>query len=131
MTYPLLSTPSIDPQTHQVLAQLRFWCGSTLRVITRTLFGQGLSAADVDKVGALIACISAPLLLGILGRSLPSWAPIPGTRAYQRKRQELDAIVNKIIISERASKTPLRPLRIARTPSHHQQSDKRRFRAPG
>ena len=78
----------------------------TMRVVARALFGQGLSPAEIEQVGALITYIADYLPLGILGRALPPWVPIPGARRYQRKLQELNAMVHKIIAVERGSEVP-------------------------
>lgn len=82
------------------------YSGMAMRVVARTLFGQGLPAAEVERVGALIAHIADYLPLGILGRALPPWAPIPGAGRYRRKLRELDAMVHKIIAGERGSAAP-------------------------
>lgn len=78
----------------------------TLLAIARTLFGQGLSAGDAVQVGALVKYVSDHLPIGIIGRALPSWVPIPSARRYQQKLQALDAIVQNIIDRERALTSP-------------------------
>lgn len=77
-----------------------------LRVLARAIFGQGLPAAEIERVGSLITYIADYLPLGILGRVLPRWAPVPGARRYQRKLQELNGIVHKIIANERGTEIP-------------------------
>lgn len=78
----------------------------TMRVIARTLFGQHLASAEIERVSELMAHIFAFLPLGIASRLLPRWLPLPGAQRYRQQLAELDAIVHRLIAVERSAAAP-------------------------
>lgn len=73
----------------------------TMRVITRLLFGQALSAAAIDEVGQAMAYMVDYVFLGALTRGLPSWMPHPGARRFQACKAKTDAVVDALVERQR------------------------------
>lgn len=79
---------------------------TTMRVIVRSLFGQGLDRADLERTSSLVTYALDFLMLGSATSSLPKWVPVPGAKRFQESIRELDQIVYSIIAKERAATTP-------------------------
>lgn len=89
----------------QPLDMLPAFSAITMRVITRALFGQGLSESDLEKVSQAMPFIIDYLMAGMVSRSLPKWVPFPGARRYRRLVRELDALIGELIKNERSAET--------------------------
>lgn len=75
----------------------------TMRVITRALFGQGLSEPELEKVSRSMPFILDFLMTGMVAGALPKWLPFPGARRYRREVRELDALIDALIQNERSA----------------------------
>jgi len=73
----------------------------TMRVITRLLFGQGLSTAAIDEVGGAMAYLVDYVMLGALTRNLPAWMPRPGAKRFVRCKAQADHIIAGIVERQR------------------------------
>ncbi|MDJ0755149.1 MAG: cytochrome P450 [Ardenticatenaceae bacterium] len=69
----------------------------TMRVIVRTMFGTQLGDQELNQLSEAITHALDYLLLGVVGESLPSWAPMPGKQRYLASRQTFDDIVYDVI----------------------------------
>lgn len=74
----------------------------TMRVITRMLFGQGLSREAIDDVSAAMAYMVDYITVGALARGLPPWVPVPGAKRFERCRAKVDEVVGRLIERQRA-----------------------------
>lgn len=74
----------------------------TMRVITRMLFGQGLTREQTDDVSGAMAYMVDYITLGALARGLPPWVPVPGAKRFERCRATVDAVVGRLIERQRA-----------------------------
>lgn len=76
----------------------------TMKVITRTLFGTGLSPEEMDRSAKALDYAVNYILKAIVLNSLPSWMPAPGRKQYQEAIAEIDKTVYRIIADSRANK---------------------------
>jgi len=74
----------------------------TMKVVTRTLFGTGLDASEMDKVSEALAYAVDYIIKAIAFNSLPSWMPAPGRRKFKKAIEQIDETVYKIIATCRA-----------------------------
>jgi cytochrome P450 len=75
-----------------------------MKVITRTLFGTGLSPEEMDRSAKALDYAVNYILKAIVLNSLPSWMPAPGRKQYQEAIAEIDKTVYRIIADSRANK---------------------------
>jgi len=95
---------SADAQ--QPIDALQSFSTTTMRVIARVLFGQGVAQADLDRVSEVMAFAIDYLMIGSMTYTFPRWLPIPGARRYRVVLHELDHLVTQIIAHEREAATP-------------------------
>jgi cytochrome P450 len=82
----------------------------TMKVITRTLFGTGLSEPEMDEVSAALNYVVDYVLKAVVLNSLPAWLPAPGRRQYAAAIAQIDRSVYQIIAASRARRGPEHPL---------------------
>ena len=73
----------------------------TMKVITRTLFGMGLSAQEMDQVAEALTYAVDYILKAMVLNALPAWMPVPGRKQYQQAIAQIDESVYRIIASSR------------------------------
>ncbi len=76
----------------------------TMKVITRTLFGTGLSAEEMDRTSKALDYAVNYILKAIVLNALPSWMPAPGKKEFEESIQQIDETVYRIIADSRANK---------------------------
>src|ERR1041385_415047 len=76
----------------------------TMKVITRTLFGTGLSTEEMDRTTKALDYAVNYILKAIVLNSLPSWMPAPGKKEFQASIKQIDETVYRIITDSRANK---------------------------
>jgi len=75
-----------------------------MKVITRTLFGTGLSTEEMDRVSKALDYAVNYILKAIVLNSLPAWMPAPGRKQYQEAIAQIDETVYRIIADSRKNK---------------------------
>ncbi len=75
----------------------------TMRVITRTLFGTGLTAQEMDEVAEALTYAVDYVLKAMVLNALPAWLPVPGRKQYQQATAQIDWSVYRIIASRALS----------------------------
>jgi cytochrome P450 len=75
----------------------------TMRVITRTMFGDHISQAEIDTIARELPIILGYTLVGVLTHGLPSWAPVPGRRRFRAARTTIRELVAQLIERRRAA----------------------------
>lgn len=73
----------------------------TMKVITRTLFGTGLSNEEMDRVSKALDYSVNYILKAIVLNSLPKWMPAPGKKEFERSIRQIDETVYRIIADSR------------------------------
>jgi cytochrome P450 len=73
----------------------------TMKVITRTLFGTGLSTEEMDRVSKAMNYALTYVIQAIVLSSLPSWMPAPGKKEFERSIKQIDETVYRIIADSR------------------------------
>ncbi len=73
----------------------------TMKVITRTLFGTGLSNAEMDRVSKAMNYALTYIVQAIVLSSLPSWMPAPGKKEFEQSIKLIDETVYRIIADSR------------------------------
>jgi len=69
----------------------------TLKVITKTMFGSGLSQAEIDQVAAAMPVIGRYLISGVVTRSLPRWLPMRNGERFHQACQAVDTVLYAVI----------------------------------
>lgn len=69
----------------------------TMKVVTRSLFGTGLTAAEMDAVGRALVVALDYMVRGIVQSALPTWAPAPGRRKHRQAIAVIDSVLYRII----------------------------------
>jgi cytochrome P450 len=73
----------------------------TMKVITRTLFGTGLSTEEMDRVSKAMNYALTYIIQAIVLNSLPSWMPAPGKKEFEQSIKQIDETVYRIIADSR------------------------------
>lgn len=73
----------------------------TMKVITRTLFGTGLSTEEMDRVSKALDYSVNYILKAIVLNGLPSWMPAPGKKEFEKSIKQIDETVYRIIANSR------------------------------
>ena len=73
----------------------------TMKVITRTLFGTGLSNDEMDRVSKAMNYALTYVIQAIVLSSLPSWMPAPGKKEFEQSIKQIDETVYRIIADSR------------------------------
>ena len=73
----------------------------TMKVITRTLFGTGLSTEEMDRVSKAMNYALTYIIQAIVLNSLPSWMPAPGKKEFEQSIKQIDDTVFRIIADSR------------------------------
>jgi cytochrome P450 len=73
----------------------------TMKVITRTLFGTGLSNDEMDRVSKAMNYALSYIIQAIVLNSLPSWMPAPGKKEFEQSIKQIDETVYRIIADSR------------------------------
>ena len=73
----------------------------TMKVITRTLFGTGLSTEEMDRVSKAMNYALTYIIQAIVLNSLPSWMPAPGKKEFEQSIKQIDDTVYRIIADSR------------------------------
>jgi cytochrome P450 len=73
----------------------------TMKVITRTLFGTGLSNDEMDRVSKAMNYALTYIIQAIVLNSLPSWMPAPGKKEFEQSIKQIDETVYRIIADSR------------------------------
>ena len=73
----------------------------TMKVITRTLFGMGLSNEEMERVAKALDYAVNYILKAIVLNSLPSWMPAPGKKEFENSIKQIDETVYRIIAGSR------------------------------
>jgi cytochrome P450 len=76
----------------------------TMKVITRTLFGTGLSTEEMDRTAKALDYAVNYILKAIVLNSLPSWMPAPGKKEFIESIKQIDETVYRIVADSRANK---------------------------
>jgi cytochrome P450 len=74
----------------------------TMKVIVKTLFGSGLSQAEMDRVGEAMAFVLDYIIKAMVTDNLPSWMPVPGRKKYKEALAVIDEVITRIISEVRA-----------------------------
>lgn len=69
----------------------------TLKVITKTMFGSGLSQAEIDQVAGAMPIIGRYVLSGVVTRSLPRWLPIRSGERFRQACRAVDTVLYNVI----------------------------------
>ena len=73
----------------------------TMKVITRTLFGTGLTTEEMERVSKALDYSVNYILKAIVLNSLPSWMPAPGKKEFENSIKLIDETVYRIIADSR------------------------------
>jgi cytochrome P450 len=73
----------------------------TMKVITRTLFGTGLAAHEMDEVSEAVTYALDYILRAMVVNKLPKWLPVPGRKRFESSIAEIDKNVYRIIAASR------------------------------
>lgn len=69
----------------------------TLKVITKTMFGSGLSQAEIDQVAGAMPIIGRYVISGVVTRSLPRWLPMRSGERFREACQAVDTVLYDVI----------------------------------
>lgn len=69
----------------------------TLKVITKTMFGSGLSQAEIDQVAGAMPIIGRYVISGVVTRSLPRWLPMRSGDRFREACQAVDTVLYDVI----------------------------------
>jgi cytochrome P450 len=73
----------------------------TMKVITRTLFGTGLTNEEMDRVSKALDYSVNYILKAIVLNGLPKWMPAPGKKEFEQSIKQIDETVYRIIADSR------------------------------
>jgi cytochrome P450 len=71
------------------------------RALVRVFFGDALSIADGDRLGAAVTAAFTALGMRLVLPFLPAAVPLPGDRAFRRAVREVDQIIYPLVASAR------------------------------
>ncbi|HRI08611.1 MAG TPA: cytochrome P450 [Nannocystaceae bacterium] len=69
----------------------------TMEVITRTMFGDGITRDEMDEVARTLPIVQNFTMVGTLTHGLPAWLPVPGRRRFRSARESLRAVASRLI----------------------------------
>lgn len=69
----------------------------TLKVISKTMFGAGLSQAEINQVAGAMPVIGRYLISGVVTRSLPRWLPLRSGERFRQACQAIDTVLYNVI----------------------------------
>ncbi len=73
----------------------------TMKVIMRSMFGQGLSAEDADQMGESMGYALDYMLKNMILGKLPKWIPVPGRKTYTKMLTRSDKFLYGMIAQRR------------------------------
>lgn len=73
----------------------------TMLVTVRAIFGEDMSEADVNTIGAALKHIFEFMIRGMALERLPDWVPLPGRKSYEQSLATLDEVVDRMIARHR------------------------------
>lgn len=74
----------------------------TIEVITRTMFGDHISRAEIEETGRALPAVQSFTMIGVFTHGLPRWVPVPGRARFLAARDALRGIVARLIARQRA-----------------------------
>ena len=69
----------------------------TMHITVSTLFGMGLSEAEIAHASATFAYVIDSLISGMVTKGLPAWLPLPSRRRYHAELANVRALVSRLI----------------------------------
>jgi cytochrome P450 len=73
----------------------------TMNIITRTMFGSGISDEDFASIGSKFAFLVDYLLTQAVTQQLPAWLPNPKRTQFQEYLKDVDDFINNVIQQRR------------------------------
>ncbi len=74
----------------------------TMQVITRTMFGDGISQQEMEAVERALPTVQGFTMVGVFTHGLPRWVPVPGRGRFEAARDSVREIVARLVARQRA-----------------------------
>ncbi|MEM7116493.1 MAG: cytochrome P450 [Chloroflexota bacterium] len=69
----------------------------TMRITVSTLFGMGLSEAEIERASSTFTYVIESLIPGMVTSALPAWLPLPSRRRYHAELANIRDLISTLI----------------------------------